>query len=106
MAEYVIPCIGALVTAQHSDIALKTINRQILLKTRHANARVRTASILAVSELYTKLGEEMLQYFPETIPFLAELFEDDDENVESECQDLCQQIQHYLGEPIDSYFAH
>lgn len=104
MAEHVIPCVGALATAQHSDAALKTLNRQVLMKTRHLDNQVRINALLCLSELYSRLGEEMLLYFPETIPFLAELLEDDDEKVVTQCQDLCSQIETYLGEPIQGYF--
>lgn len=105
MSQHVIPCIGAMITAHHSEASKKELNHQILLKTRHSNTQVRYAALLAFSELYTRLGEEMLVCFPEAIPFLAELFEDDDENIESLCKEVGKQIQEYLGEPIEGYFA-
>lgn len=105
IVEHVIPCIGALVAAQHSGSLIKNINREILLKTRNSNNEVKYAALLAISELYTRLGEEMLAYFPEAIPFFAELFEDSDDNIESMCKEVCEQIQEFLGEPIEGYFT-
>lgn len=102
--DFIIPSIGALVTARHVDPALKLINHEILIKTRHSEVKVRCASLSALIEMYRMVGEEMLTYFPETIPFLAELLEDEDENVVKKCQELCLKIQDYLGEPIQPYF--
>ena len=74
------------------------------MKTRSDDASVRWVALKAISELYTRLGEEMLVYFPETIPFLAELLEDNDPEVEQLSKEVCLEIQNYLGEPIAPYF--
>ncbi|KAI8907177.1 armadillo-type protein [Gorgonomyces haynaldii] len=100
----VVPCIGALASARHQEDALKQLNKRIMLKMRHEEPEVKIVAIQMMSELYTRVGDEMLNCFPETIPYLAELMEDDDEEVERQCQDLCAQIQDYLGEPIQQYF--
>ena len=57
-----------------------------------------------ISEFYARIGEDLLVLFPETIPFLAELLQDDDETVETKCKQVCLQIQDILGESIDHYF--
>jgi U3 small nucleolar RNA-associated protein 10 len=104
MISLVIPTIGQLAVARHSEDAWKLINKSALMKTRSEHASVRWAALRVVSELYTRLGEEMLVFFPETIPFLAELLEDDDLEVEQLCKDVCLEIQEHLGEPIEPYF--
>ena len=104
MISLVIPTIGQLSVARRSEDAWKVINKSALMKTRSEHASVRWAALRVVSELYTRLGEEMLVYFPETIPFLAELLEDDDPEVEQLCKDVCLEIQEHLGEPIEPYF--
>lgn len=60
--------------------------------------------MLAVGEIAKKLGEEFLPLLPETVPFLAELLEDEDENVEKSSQRVVQELEAVLGEPISKYF--
>jgi hypothetical protein len=103
--EMVIASLGLLAKACHQEPLWKKLNKQALMKTRSANGNVRWAGLKVVHELYTCLGEEMLVFFPETIPFLAEVMEDDDPEVEMACQDLCMVIQKFLGEPIQQYFS-
>jgi hypothetical protein len=103
--EQVIATMGVLAKACHVESAWKKLNKQALLQTRSDNANVRWAGLKVVHELYRVLGEEMLVFFPETIPFLAEVMDDDDPEVEMACQDLCMQIQTFLGEPIQQYFS-
>jgi U3 small nucleolar RNA-associated protein 10 len=45
-----------------------------------------------------------LPLLPETVPFLAELLEDEDEDVERECQRVVNEMESILGEPIQKYF--
>jgi U3 small nucleolar RNA-associated protein 10 len=51
-----------------------------------------------------KLGEDFLPLLPETVPFLAELLEDEEEAVESACQKAVQNLEEILGEPLKKYF--
>jgi U3 small nucleolar RNA-associated protein 10 len=51
-----------------------------------------------------KLGEDFLPLLPETVPFLAELLEDEEESVESACQKAVQNLEEVLGEPLKKYF--
>ena len=104
MLEYVVPALKYMAKVRHTDACLKTLNRQVLMKTRSLDPHVRWVALSVISELYSILGEDMLLHFPETIPFLAEVMEDDDEQVENMCKDLCLQIQEHLGEPIEQYF--
>ena len=107
-----VPSFGSLAKACRDEDAWKYLNKQILLKSRSDDAEIRKVSLLVLAEMYKSLGEEMLIFFPETIPFLAELLEgysfliiDDDSEVVQLCQDLCLQIQDLLGEPIQPYFS-
>ncbi|KAJ3046926.1 HEAT repeat-containing protein 1, partial [Rhizophlyctis rosea] len=105
MTTYLIPCLGQLAVAAGSDVRWKPLNHQILMHTRNENPVIRLVALKVLNELYERLGEEMLVLFPETIPFLAELMEDDEPDVEKACRDLCGRIQQYLGEPIEQYFT-
>lgn len=49
------------------------------------------------------IGEEFLVLLPETIPFLAELLEDESPHVEALCRALKTQIEELSGEELDPY---
>ncbi|XP_035755575.1 HEAT repeat-containing protein 1 [Egretta garzetta] len=71
---------------------------------RHTSPKVRFAALLALVEVAQKLKENYLVLLPESIPFLAELMEDECEEVEQQCQKTIQQLEVILGEPLQSYF--
>lgn len=52
----------------------------------------------------TKLGEDYLPLVPETVPFLSELLEDENPEVEEQCQRSVQELEKILGEPLQKYF--
>ncbi|NWZ97529.1 HEAT1 protein, partial [Nesospiza acunhae] len=66
--------------------------------------QVRFAALLALIEVAQKLKENYLVLLPESIPFLAELMEDECEEVEQQCQKTIQELEVILGEPLQSYF--
>ncbi|XP_009700192.1 PREDICTED: LOW QUALITY PROTEIN: HEAT repeat-containing protein 1 [Cariama cristata] len=66
--------------------------------------QVRFAALLALVDVAQKLKENYLVLLPESIPFLAELMEDECEEVEQQCQKTIQQLEVILGEPLQSYF--
>ncbi|XP_056286463.1 HEAT repeat-containing protein 1 [Pseudoliparis swirei] len=66
--------------------------------------QVRFSSLLMLMELASKLKENYVVLLPETIPFLAELMEDDCEEVEQQVQKVVQEMEKILGEPLQSYF--
>lgn len=101
--DYVIPCIGQLLASSGSSRSHKDINSHILMCTRNESAEVRLVSVRCLKDLHSKMGEELLEFLPETIPFLSELLEDDSEIVEQECRALIQIIETYLGESIQEH---
>jgi U3 small nucleolar RNA-associated protein 10 len=48
-------------------------------------------------------GEEYLPLIPETIPFIAELSEDDSNDVEDVVKTVITDLEQILGEPISKY---
>ncbi|MEQ2182106.1 hypothetical protein GOODEAATRI_018690, partial [Goodea atripinnis] len=74
--QHLVPCVGQFSVALADDTQWKTLNYQILLKTRHSDAKVRFSSLLMLMELASKLKENYVVLLPETIPFLAELMEE------------------------------
>lgn len=55
-------------------------------------------------EIAKKLGNDFLPLLPETIPFFAEMLEDENVDVEKACQASVQELERVLGEPLQKYF--
>ncbi|NXP45521.1 HEAT1 protein, partial [Heliornis fulica] len=104
VTAHLLPCIAQFSVAMADDSLWKPLNYQILLKMRHPSPKVRFAALLAVVEVAQKLKENYLVLLPESIPFLAELMEDECEEVEQQCQRTIHQLEVILGEPLQSYF--
>uniref|UniRef100_A0A7N9DD14 HEAT repeat-containing protein 1 n=1 Tax=Macaca fascicularis TaxID=9541 RepID=A0A7N9DD14_MACFA len=104
VTKQLIPCIAQFSVAMADDSLWKPLNYQILLKTRDASPKVRFAALITVLALAEKLKENYIVLLPESIPFLAELMEDECEEVEHQCQKTIQQLETVLGEPLQSYF--
>ncbi|XP_044034092.1 HEAT repeat-containing protein 1 isoform X1 [Siniperca chuatsi] len=104
VTQHLVPCVGQFSVALADDTQWKTLNYQILLKTRHSDSKVRFSSLLMLMELASKLKENYVVLLPETIPFLAELMEDECEEVEQQVQKVVQEMENILGEPLQSYF--
>jgi U3 small nucleolar RNA-associated protein 10 len=54
--------------------------------------------------LVKKIGEDFSPLLPETIPFLAELMEDEHYEVEAGVQKAIQEIEKITGESLQKYF--
>ncbi|CAH0557807.1 unnamed protein product [Brassicogethes aeneus] len=102
--EILTPCIVNFALATADDSLWKQMNYQVLLKMRHTDSDVRLVALHCLTELVKKLGEDFLPLLPETIPFLAELLEDEDEIVEKSCKKAVQEMEKVLGEPLQKYF--
>ena len=102
--DLLVPLLAQMAVAASDDYLWKALHYQLLLKTRNNSPRVRLGSLSAVSALVEKLGEDYLAFLPEAIPFLAELLEDDDHQVEMAAQSTIQHMENMLGEPLQKYF--
>ncbi|XP_036042781.1 HEAT repeat-containing protein 1 [Onychomys torridus] len=104
VTRHLVPCIAQFSVAMADDSMWKPLNYQILLKTRDSSPKVRFAALITVLAVAEKLRENYIVLLPESIPFLAELMEDECEEVEHQCQKTIQQLEAVLGEPLQSYF--
>ncbi|XP_037133916.1 HEAT repeat-containing protein 1 isoform X2 [Syngnathus acus] len=104
VTKHLVPCVGQFAVSLANDAQWKSLNYNILLKSRHADAKVRFSSLLMLMELAAKLKENYMALLPETIPFLAELMEDECEEVEHQVQKVVREMEDILGEPLQSYF--
>jgi hypothetical protein len=98
------PCIGQLASSVSHDTYWKELNKHVLVKTRSDVAVVRMAALHVEMNVWQRLGSELLIHLPETVPFLAELLEDNDPMVEKMTQGVIQEIESHLGESMDKYF--
>lgn len=74
----------------------------ILLKyMRSEDTHTRLATVKCEQSLTKKLGEEWLGLLPEMLPFISELREDDDEEVERETQRWINMVEEILGEDLE-----
>ncbi|XP_065749837.1 HEAT repeat-containing protein 1 [Phocoena phocoena] len=104
VTKHLIPCLAQFAVAMADDSLWKPLNYQILLKMRDSSPKVRFAALITVLALAEKLKENYIVLLPESIPFLAELMEDECEEVEHQCQKTVQRLETILGEPLQSYF--
>lgn len=102
--QLVTPCIVHFAVATADDALWKQLNYQILLKMRHTLPNIRLVALNCLTEIVKKLGEDFLPLLPETIPFLAELLEDEEEHVEKACKTAVHEMERVLGENLQKYF--
>ncbi|PWA00872.1 hypothetical protein BB558_003057 [Smittium angustum] len=98
------PTISQLYLAVANDAMWKQLNHLVLLKSRSQSPFVRLGSLEIVKSSFDALGEEFLILVPETIPFLSELIDDEDSQVEALTNDTIVVIEKYLGESLQPYF--
>ena len=97
--ELLVPLLAPTAVAASDDCLWKALHYQLLLKTRDNSPHVRLGSLSALSALVEKLREDYLALLPEAIPFLAELLEDDVNEVEVAAQTTIANMENMLGEP-------
>lgn len=101
VTDDVIPTITELAAAAASPDLHKELNAALLKHMRADNASTRLAAVLAEQSLTERLGEDWLALLPEMLPFISELQEDDDENVERETLRWIKRIEEILGESLE-----
>ena len=105
VAVYLIPLLGACVSAAASDILWKPVNAAVCLLSRDSRPRVRLAAGLALRELFARGREDALVLIPETLPFLSELSQDDDPDVDGCTAALLLALEATSGEDLRSYLS-
>nr|CCA26134.1 conserved hypothetical protein [Albugo laibachii Nc14] len=101
----VVPCIVHLAWAVKDDLLWKPLHYAVLLKSRSRHASVRLASLKTIEKCYQIIGDEFLVMLPESLPFLSELLEDNDMEVEKTCHHVIKQIEEISGESLDQYLV-
>ena len=85
----------------------KTLHRNILNVSRnYEHSRAKLLVIATLEKIVENTQEEYLVLLPEAIPFLSELLEDDDLEVEIATQDLLDKLTKLSGEDLASLLEH
>ncbi|KAI9849169.1 MAG: snoRNA-binding rRNA-processing protein utp10 [Sclerophora amabilis] len=101
ITQTLIPAITALTSATDSHTQQKDLNTSLMSYLRSSEARVRLAAVRCEVALAKQLGEEWLTLLPEMLPFISELREDGDEEVERETERWIKVVEGKLGEGLD-----
>jgi U3 small nucleolar RNA-associated protein 10 len=102
LTKDLIPAIVELAAVADSQEHQKELNASLLKNLRSEHAPMRLAVVKCQQALTDKLGEEWLSMLPEMLPYISELQEDDDEEVERETNRWIVGIETVLGESLDA----
>jgi U3 small nucleolar RNA-associated protein 10 len=94
---------GQAAVQSKDDTLLKALNQQLLQATRERKESIRLNALKSLTSLYGRIGDELLQHLPETVPYLSELLEDSSELVEAENRRLIKVIESHLGESLQDH---
>lgn len=102
LTKDLIPAMVELAATADSQEHQKELNTSLLKTLRSEKAPTRLAVVKCQQALTDKLGEEWLSMLPEMLPYISELQEDDDEDVERETNRWIVGIETVLGESLDA----
>ncbi|ODM95754.1 HEAT repeat-containing protein 1, partial [Orchesella cincta] len=74
-------------------------------KTHSSNKKVRLNVVATLESAATELGKDFLPLLPPVVPFLAELMNDDEPEVESATHKMLLKLETIVGEPLQPYFT-
>lgn len=97
---------SVLAIATGKDLLWKSLHHQVLMKARDGTSVfIRSVALEMLRQWYTRMGEEYLVMLPESLPFLAELLEDTNVDVRTQCQAVIKTIETLSGESLDEYLC-
>ncbi|KFY30036.1 hypothetical protein V493_02159 [Pseudogymnoascus sp. VKM F-4281 (FW-2241)] len=102
LSDDLVPTLVELAAVADSADHHKALNAAIMKSLRDTAPAVRLAAVKAEEALTERLGEEWLALLPEMLPFISELQEDEDEEVERETHRWIVKIEGVLGESLDA----
>ena len=73
------------------------------MKTRSEQWQTRLAVLSVIDHLFEKMRERYLVILNDTIPFISELLEDENEQVELTAKTIVNRIEQLTGESINEY---
>jgi U3 small nucleolar RNA-associated protein 10 len=88
MAPLLADTLSAIGTVAVDDGLIKSLNLDLLMKTREDAARTRLCALECVGKLWSTNGRRLAGWKHETLPFLHECAEDENEDVVAEARKL------------------
>lgn len=85
------------------DNMWQKLNLTLLMKTRSEQWQTRLAVLSVIDHLFEKMRERYLVILNDTIPFISELLEDENEQVELAAKTIVNRIEQLTGESINEY---
>ncbi|KAK5128781.1 hypothetical protein LTR85_000114 [Meristemomyces frigidus] len=101
VGAHIVPAITDLAAAAASPEHHKAMNTTIMQYMRHQDAAVRLAAVKCERAITERLNFDWLALLPEMLPFISELQEDDEEEVERETLRWVGQIEEVTGESLE-----
>lgn len=98
-------CVVQLAVATNDLNRWQHLIELIGLKASHSNKAVRLNVLSTLEAAANELAKDFLPLLPPAVPFLAELMNDDEPEVESETQKLLLKLEEIVGEPLQPYFT-
>ncbi len=97
-------CLSRLASGTQDDAQWKYLNYQVLLCLRSPRVEVRRRVLATVAGFVEARGETYLAVLPDAAPFLCEVMEDEEEDLEAECRRLLKRMEEVFGQSIEGYF--
>lgn len=98
--ELVAPAVLEMAASMGSDALWKPLNFAILLKLRSRDPHVQSACLATLLQLWKRFGEDWLVLLPDTMPFLGEILEDENDDVMRHGQELLKLVNSFLPNAI------
>ncbi|KAG7662173.1 UTP10 [[Candida] subhashii] len=110
IGKYLVKAITGFVANVSSEEYNETLVHQLIKfisnESQSNTSATKIWTIRTLKTIFQKMGEQWLSYLPTLVPYIAELLEDDDEDVEMEVRGgLVRVIENVLGEPLDRYLS-
>ena len=87
----------------NDDAMWVKMNYAVLMKTRSEQWQTRQAALMVIQHLFEAMRERYLIVLNDTVPFLSELLEDENEQVEQTARKIVERVEHMTGESINEY---
>lgn len=106
IGKYLVKAISSLASNNNGVEEHNQIMNKLLAEHMKAtcSSKEKLWAVRSVKLIYSKVGESWLLLLPQLVPTIAELLEDEDEEVEHEVRTgLVRVVENVLGEPFDRY---
>ena len=103
ITQLFIPCIINMAKNMAKVDLWKILHNTILSYFQYDNIYIKKAAINTITSLFHTCKHDYLSLLPQTIPYLAEVMEDEHDEIEVAIQQLIKQIEDLSGEDIQEY---